>query len=163
MAFICVCTRKYAVYVAVKYCIPLQRSHLSSKIVVFITANESSKAISRVIRAVTGQRSSPDSSCLVNKTKIKRSRLMTKPTKWHVRPVKTQISLGIRPVWSVFAVRMKKPWVLSYPLSAQRRLWSGWADAQVDLSLHWEHMPLCWFCHEAAQMHLIQKIELCDV
>ena len=33
------------------------------------------------------------------------SRLTTKPTKWHVRPAKTQISLGIRPVWSVFAVR----------------------------------------------------------
>ena len=29
----------------------------------------------------------------------------------------------------VFAVRMKKAWVLSYPLSAQRRLWSVWADA----------------------------------
>ena len=28
------------------------------------------------------------------------SRLMTKPTKWHVRPAKIQISLGIRPVWS---------------------------------------------------------------
>ena len=28
------------------------------------------------------------------------SRLMTKPTKRHVRPAKTQISLGIRPVWS---------------------------------------------------------------
>ena len=28
------------------------------------------------------------------------SRLMTKPTKLHVRPAKTQISLGIRPVWS---------------------------------------------------------------
>ena len=27
-------------------------------------------------------------------------RLMTKPTKWRVRPAKTQISLGIRPVWS---------------------------------------------------------------
>ena len=26
------------------------------------------------------------------------SRLMTKPTKWHVRPAKIQISLGIRPV-----------------------------------------------------------------
>ena len=26
-------------------------------------------------------------------------RLTTKPTKWHVRPAKTQISLGIRPVW----------------------------------------------------------------
>ena len=32
--------------------------------------------------------------------KTKRNRLMTKPTKWHVRPAKTQISLGIRPVWS---------------------------------------------------------------
>ena len=28
------------------------------------------------------------------------SRLMTKPTKCHVHPAKTQISLGIRPVWS---------------------------------------------------------------
>ena len=28
------------------------------------------------------------------------SRLVTKPTKWPVRPAKTQISLGIRPVWS---------------------------------------------------------------
>ena len=27
-------------------------------------------------------------------------RLTTKPTKWHLRPVKTQIKLGIRPVWS---------------------------------------------------------------
>ena len=36
----------------------------------------------------------------------------------------------------VFAVRMKKSWVLSYPLSTQRRLWSDWADAQADLSLH---------------------------
>ena len=28
------------------------------------------------------------------------SRLMTKPIKWHVHPAKTQISLGICPVWS---------------------------------------------------------------
>ena len=28
------------------------------------------------------------------------SRLMTKPTKWHMRPAKTQINLGIRLVWS---------------------------------------------------------------
>ena len=32
-------------------------------------------------------------------------RRTTKPTKWHVRPAKTQISLSIHPVWSVFAVR----------------------------------------------------------
>ena len=40
---------------------------------------------------------------------------------------------------SVFAVHMKKAWVLSYPLSAQRRLWSDWADAQADLNLRWAH------------------------
>ena len=51
----------------------------------------------------------------------------------------------------VFAVRIKKPWVLSYLLSAQRRLWSDWADAQADLSLHWAH-TFCWFCHIAAQL-----------
>ena len=39
----------------------------------------------------------------------------------------------------VFAVRMKKPWVLSYLLSTQQRLWSDWADAQADLSLRWAH------------------------
>ena len=37
----------------------------------------------------------------------------------------------------VFAVRMKKHWVLSYPLRELWRLWSDWADAQADLSLLW--------------------------
>ena len=46
-------------------------------------------------------------------------RLMTIPTKWFVRPVKTQISLGIRPVWSESS------------LSAWRKL--------VSLSIHWAH------------------------
>ena len=44
---------------------------------------------------------------------------MTKPTKWHVRPAKTQISLGIRPVWSASS------------LSACRNL-ESWAT-------HWAH------------------------
>ena len=67
----------------------------------------------------------------------------------------------------VFAVRMKKAWILSYPLSAQRRLRSDWADAQrrlrsdwadgkADLSLRWAHghfvgfvmRRLKSFCHE---------------
>ena len=56
-----------------------------------------------------------------------------------LHPAKTQISLGIGPVWTVFAVCMKKAWVLSYPLSAQRRLWSELADAKADLSLRWAH------------------------
>ena len=80
------------------------------------------------------------------------SRRMTKPTKWHVCPARTRISLGIHPVWSVFAVRMKEASVLSYPLSIQRTLWSDWADAQADLSLCWVHKPFCWFCHEAAHI-----------
>ena len=45
----------------------------------------------------------------------------------------------------VFAVRMKKAWVLSYPLSAQRRLWSDWANAQADLSLRWAHSHFVGF------------------
>ena len=73
--------------------------------------------------------------------------------KWHVRPAKTQISLGIRPVWLVFAVRMKKAWVLSYPLSAQRRLWLDWEEAQADLSLRWAHSYFVGF----VVMRLINK------
>ena len=45
----------------------------------------------------------------------------------------------------VFAVRMKKPWAINYPLSAQRRLWSDQADAQADLSLHWAHTHFAGF------------------
>ena len=67
------------------------------------------------------------------------SRLMTKPTKWH--PAKSKISLGICPVWSVFAVRMKKAWVLIYLLSTLQRLWSDWA-----------HRPYCWFCRAMAHV-----------
>ena len=44
---------------------------------------------------------------------------MTKATKWYVRPAKTQISLGIRPVWS------------EYSLPAWRKLSS--------LATHWAH------------------------
>ena len=54
----------------------------------------------------------------------------------------------------IFAVRMKKAWVLSYPLSAQRRLRSDWVDAQADLSRHWAQ-SFCWFCHEAAHLMIV--------
>ena len=45
----------------------------------------------------------------------------------------------------IFAVRIKKAWVLSYPLSAQQRLWSDWADAQADLGLRWAHSHFVGF------------------
>ena len=40
---------------------------------------------------------------------------------------------------------MKKAWVLSYSLSAQRRRWLDWAGAQADLSLHWAHTHFVGF------------------
>ena len=45
----------------------------------------------------------------------------------------------------VFAVRMKKAWALSCPLSAQQRLWSDWGDAQADLSLCSAHTHFVGF------------------
>ena len=98
---------------------------------------------------------------------------------------KTQISLGIRPVWSesslsawrklgslatfwvhsedsdqpghpprlirVFAVRMKKAWILTYPMNAQRRLirlgrCRGWSESSLGAQ------SSCWFCCEAAHI-----------
>ena len=60
----------------------------------------------------------------------------------------------------VFAVRMKKAWVLSYTMSAQRRLRSDWVDTQYDLSLRWAHMPFCWFCHDTTQWSLFVRFLL---
>ena len=47
-------------------------------------------------------------------------------------------------------------WVAKDPsfLHAESEDWSDWADAQSDLSLRWAHMPVCWFCHEAAHSFL---------
>ena len=61
----------------------------------------------------------------------------------------------------VFADRMKQAWVLSYPLSAQRRLWSDWADAQADLRLRWTHSHFVGFVVSWLQLswkflHVIQ-------
>ena len=50
---------------------------------------------------------------------------------------------------SLISRRLTVAWVLSYPLSAKRRLC---------LSLRWAHMPFCWFCHEAA--HLVPQRRL---
>ena len=71
--------------------------------------------------------------------KLYLSHLMTKPTKWPVCPAKTQISLGIRPVWSESSLCSQ--WVACPKVSSceQRRLWSDWADAHADLSLRWVH------------------------
>ena len=66
----------------------------------------------------------------------------------------------------VFADRTKKAWILSYPLSAQRKLWSDWADALADPNLCWAHSHLFWFCHEAAHFFFfffLQKLTIREV
>ena len=74
---------------------------------------------------------------------------------WWLRSAKTSSQ-----IWSVFAVCMKKAWVLNYPLSAQRRLWSDWADAQADLSLCWGHSHIVGFVIQRLTLYVILKHSL---
>ena len=71
-----------------------------------------------------------------------------------VRPAKTQISLGIHPVWSESSLCTQ--WVAKDPsflhADSEDTDQTGRMDAQVDLSLRLAHMPFHWFCHEAAQI-----------
>ena len=73
-----------------------------------------------------------------------------------------QISLDIRPVWSESSLSawrnlgsLATHWVHSED-------WSDWADVLDDLSLRWAHMPLSWFCHEAAQFLILILIANCS-
>ena len=78
---------------------------------------------------------------------------MTKPAKWHVHPVKTQISLGIRPVWSESS------------LFAWRNIGSFatcWAPSEGSDQTGWMLIwvftgctSFCWFCLAAAQLLII--------
>ena len=65
------------------------------------------------------------------------SHLMTKATKWHLRPAMTQISLGIQPVWSESLLCAL--WVAKDPRFLHME--SGWAD-----------LSFCWICCAAAQL-----------
>ena len=68
-----------------------------------------------------------------------------KTNKMSVCPLKTQISLGIRPVWSESLLCAQ--WVAKDRrfLHADSEDWSDWADAQADLSLHWTHTHFVGF------------------
>ena len=81
------------------------------------------------------------------------SHLMTKPTKWHVRPAKTQISLGIPPQ-SDLSLCCPHEETLGPKLPIQRRAKTlirlggcpGWSESS--LGAQW----FCWFCHEVAHI-----------
>ena len=90
----------------------------------------------------------------------KMSRLVTKPTKWHVHPAKTQISLGIRPVWSessLFAWR--KLGSLATHWAHSEALWLDWVDSQADLSrLRWAHSHFVGFVWSESSLFAWRKL-----
>ena len=71
----------------------------------------------------------PNSSCSSFCTTIYKSRLRTKPTKWHVHPVKTQISLGLHPVWSESS--LSAWWQLESLATHSAYSWSDLADRLI--------------------------------
>ena len=93
-----------------------------------------------------------------NRSKMNMSRNMTKATK--CAPSEDSDQPGHPPsLVGAFAVRMKKAWVLSFPLSAQRRLirlgrCPGWYESS--LGAH----SFCWFCHVTAHMSMCTKMLL---
>ena len=62
-----------------------------------------------------------------------------------VRPAKTQISLGIRPVWSEPSLSAWKKLGSLAANWAHSEDWSDWVDAQADLSLRWAHTHFVGF------------------
>ena len=83
-------------------------------------------------------------------------------SKWQMRRNTAKPTMWRPPsLIRVFAVRMKKVWVLSYPLSAQLRLWSDWADAQADLSLRWRTLILLvLWCRGSNSVDLEEQSDL---
>ena len=74
---------------------------------------------------------------------------MTKLTNWHMRPVKTQIILGIRPVW--FESLLCAQWVTKHPRFLH-------ADREESHHIGQAHMPFRWFCHAHAHIYFFRAL-----
>ena len=80
------------------------------------------------------------------------SQQTTKPTRRHVQPAKTLISLHICTVWSVFPDGMCLLQPSGNPKREELEPLPYWADVQADLSLCWSHRFYYRFCHALAQL-----------
>ena len=113
--------------------------YLNRRVFVMIKSFKMSKPVIR------GKRRNIEYACITYL-----SHLITKPTKWLVRPGKAQITASAQSDYSLRCLPAKT-WVLSYPMSAQP---TQWAHSQDDLTgwmprlicLRWAYMPFCWFC-----------------
>ena len=81
--------------------------------------------------------------------------LTTKPTKW-LHPAKTQISLGIRLVWSESSLCTQ--WVSKDPsfLHVDSKDWSDWVNAQADLSSLGAHAILFVLSRGGSYIYICQ-------
>ena len=70
------------------------------------------------------------------------SRNTTKPTKWHVHPAKTQISLGIRPVWSESSLCTQSFFMRTAKTLIKLGRCPGWSESL--LSRHAVLLVLSW-------------------
>ena len=68
--------------------------------------------------------------------------------------MKTQISLGIRPVWSESSLSAWRRFRSSVTQKAHNKTLIYWVEAQADLSLGWVYGSFCWFYHAPAQILL---------
>ena len=80
-----------------------------------------------------------------------------------VLPAKTQIGLGICPVWSESSL---SAWRKLGSLATQWACsedWSDWADAQADLSLRWTHSHFVglWFICSLNKRKCMETIKTC--
>ena len=101
--------------------------------------------------------------CLYFLSKLILSPCMTTPTKRHVCPAKTQISICIRPGWleSSPCAQWTQPFFMRTVKTLIRLDY-----AQADRSLRWARMSFCCLYHEAAylvlQMHSSTATTRCD-
>ena len=79
---------------------------------------------------------------------------MTKPRTSCVRPGKTQISLCICAIWSVFTDGMCLVEPPGYLKRVKREPLPYWVDVQADLSLCWSYRSFCRFCCVLAQLYM---------
>ena len=107
------------------------------------------------------------------------SQRMTKPTKWHVRPAKTPISLGIHPVWSESCWPQEEslgPWLpTEHTAKTLIRLsgclgWSVFAGHTCHFVLSYaatygigNHFLCCTFCIFCLQTVLFRQSENLDL
>ena len=84
-----------------------------------------------------------------------------KTNKMNVCPAKTQISLGIRPVWSVCAVRSGELRAQAFFIRTAKTLirlggCPGWSESSLGAQ------SVCWFCHVVAHLRIIAAMSWCQ-